>query len=168
MQTWEAGLISLLTRSAWTVQPGAPVGTVAANLSHFPEYLAFVERVRVAESPKGDAWLIASDDFCNPSGSGWNFLEEQLSIPAAEGDRQWIADIRAFWNEHLPIAISTRGDYAYLALDRSGRVVMGVAPELEETWEVAKSLDDLSGVLERQWASGTGEIYSTWLAQSDR
>jgi hypothetical protein len=38
---------------------------------------------------------------------------------------------------------------------------MGVAPELEETCEVAKSLDNLVDVLERQWASGVGEIYST-------
>ena len=59
------------------------------------------------------------------------------------------AEIRAFWNAHLPILLSVAGDYSYLAVcvDRTsanyGAVVEGYSPDFREPSTLCKSFDAL-------------------------
>ena len=57
---------------------------------------------------------------------------ELQSIEAAESDSEWIKRIKAFWDEHAPVMLSEKSGYAYFAIDRSGKIVLGREPEYEE------------------------------------
>lgn len=101
-------------------------------------------------SPDDAVWFLALEDYAGApasaaeaadDGFAWNAFE-RLSLDAAAGDPDRAA-IRAFWGRHLPILLSVRGPYAYLALRDDGVVVYGEEPEFEETEEVAPDLGAL-------------------------
>jgi hypothetical protein len=99
-------------------------------------------------------WLLTAKDYAGQSDSAfaWNEFELQ-SLEAAEGDQKWLEEIRAFWNDHFPIALSVRGGYAYWALKKDATVVNGREPEYEQTSTFAASfrqfLSRLPETLER-------------------
>ena len=71
-----------------------------------------------------------------------------VSLDAAEGDNSWTAEIKSFWNEHLPICLSLKDGYSYYALClKDGTIVTGEEPEFEETTEVAPSFRDFLQML---------------------
>ncbi|PTY04483.1 SMI1/KNR4 family protein [Verrucomicrobia bacterium LW23] len=87
-------------------------------------------------------WLLTAAEYADTVEGGFNWNAwEQLSIDSAEEeeDDEWIAEIKAFWDKHLPIATSVWDGYAYYALREDGSVVSGREPEFEETTEVAAS-----------------------------
>ncbi len=58
------------------------------------------------------------------------------------------AEIKSFWNEHLPICLSLKDGYSYYALClKDGTIVTGEEPEFEETTEVAPSFRDFLQML---------------------
>jgi hypothetical protein len=51
--------------------------------------------------------------------------------------------IVAFWDRHLPVLMSVRDGYGYLAIERDSlRVVSGREPEYEETTPVADTVGE--------------------------
>ena len=84
-------------------------------------------------SPDETCWLLTSCEYTGDSESSfaWNEWELQ-SIEAAGDDSGWIEQIKSFWNQHLPIALSVKDGYAYYALREDGTVVSGREPEFEE------------------------------------
>lgn len=71
-----------------------------------------------------------------------------MSLDAAEGDSSWIAEIKSFWNDHLPICLSLKDGYSYYALClKDGTIVTGEEPEFEETTQVAPSFRDFLQML---------------------
>ncbi len=108
-----------------------------------------IEVLRVVEScvSKGDkSWFITVKEITGKSGSefGWNEFE-QITLEAAEDDRDWIHSTVSFWNSHIPFVLSVDGEYSYYALELSAggyRVVEGCEPEFEETTVVAKSIEE--------------------------
>lgn len=52
-------------------------------------------------------------------------------------------EIKEFWNNHLPIIMSVKGDYSYYAISiMSGSIVQGEEPEFEECEIVADSFEE--------------------------
>lgn len=154
--------ITLLERSSWHVQLGEPKCCLSDHLTK-SGFAEFVRMVRSAESPRGRIWFLGSSDYCDDSGEGWNFIEESLSIPAADGNSKWISEIRDFWSSHVPIAIRASGDYSYLAIDRIGQVVTGCAPLFEETQVVASSFEQLIEIM----GDGASRLAQEWLSDLD-
>ena len=71
------------------------------------------------------AWLLCLEDFEEADGGGFRWNEfEQLSLQAAAdaGDTVWQADIRRFWDAHIPVGLSVGGAYEYYAIDRKSVV----------------------------------------------
>src|SRR5690606_24889599 len=68
------------------------------------------------------------------------FRHESLAAAPGEAERSAVDD---FWSSHIPILMSVRDGYEYLALAPDGRVVRGGEPEYEEVAVVAAGLDTL-------------------------
>ena len=145
--------LDALTTLGWTVQAGTQSQRLPAEID--TRYPAIPDRVRsflelVATCIRGDekVWFLTSADYAGDSGSSfaWNEWEK---IESEDADDDTTAQIRAFWNAHLPILHSVQGDYAYLAVcvDRAsknyGAVVQGYAPDFRETSTLSRSFDEL-------------------------
>lgn len=106
-------------------------------------FLEFLKRVKACVTPDQKSWFLCLDDYLGTADSAfkWNEMEQ---ISFVEGDDDYNEPIVAFWDQHLPIALSVRDDYAYYALrvkDDFGTVVSGFEPYFEEPSPVAPSLE---------------------------
>ena len=97
-------------------------------------WLQFIGQVRELSSPDETTWFLCAEDYDTRLDHTWRWNEwEELSLQSAEGDDAWRAEIRAFWDDHLPIVLSVRDGYAYYAISMTdGSVVYGSEPEFEE------------------------------------
>ncbi len=108
------------------------------------QWLDFTGRVRQLASPDDMVWFLCPEDFAARSGAAFSWNEwERLSLECAEGDAGWQAEIRRFWDGHLPIVMSVKGGYSYYAIAmEDGSVVHGTEPEFEARETVAASFSD--------------------------
>jgi hypothetical protein len=142
-------LLNTLQGRGWDVKRAkvrAP--QLLRRYSSIPQsFREFSERFERCVHPDEDAWFLSGADYEGRSDSvfRWNEFEE-LSLEAAEGDEEWRDEIRIFWDCYLPIAISVRSGYSYLALSirGNGAVVYGREPDFEDVTEVAVSFELLS------------------------
>lgn len=88
-----------------------------------------------------DMWFLTHDNFLD---GVWSYNDfENMSLEAADGDEEWCAEIKEFWDNTFPIIMSIGGDYQYFAIKLdSGEVVQGWEPEFEECFVVAESFDE--------------------------
>ncbi len=119
-----------------------------------PDHRVFLERVRSAVSPDEKAWLLCEDDYNGLSevAFAWNCWE-QMSLEAAEGDIELTQSVRNFWSADIPVLLSVKSHYAYLAIgadaSNAGQILYGNEPEFEEATYFCESftvmLEGLSG-----------------------
>lgn len=123
----------------------ASLMVAAAGRAAIPSgYLGFLSQFHSLSSEDESRWFLSLEDFAGVSDSAFAWNEfERISVDAAI-DEQEAEEIRAFWQEYLPIAMSVAGDYQFIALSRrSGAVVHGVEPEFENVTTLAPSLESL-------------------------
>ena len=105
----------------------------------------FLDYVSKAESADGSAWFLCMDDYENTNntdGFEWNEFEK-MSLASAESDEEK-EQIKKWWESHLPVAMSVKGEYTFLAIDlNNGNIVQGYAPEFEDTEVVAENFEAL-------------------------
>ncbi len=104
----------------------------------------FITSYAKVETHDGKAWLLGVNDFQSTSDSAFTANDfEKMSLLSAEGDHNWQQDIIQFWNNHLPLYISVRNGYEYIAYDlENGYFVEGIEPEFEEVSVVASSISE--------------------------
>lgn len=107
-------------------------------------WLQFIGEVRALFSADEAVWFLCAEDYDTRLDHAWRWNEwEELSLQNAEGDEAWAREIKAFWDEHLPIVLSVREGYAYYAISMAdGAVVYGCEPEFEECEQVAGSFGE--------------------------
>lgn len=106
------------------------------------DWLDFAQYFEDCVNGDSNIWFLCSYNFEDDSAFRWNEFE-LISLEAAEGDEDWQADIREFWNNYLPIAMSVGGDYHYYAIcTKTGEVFEGWEPEFEEPEICAASFTD--------------------------
>jgi hypothetical protein len=111
-------------------------------------YMQFLGNVVYCQNSEENVWFLSEDDFEGKSDSAfaWNEFELQ-SLECSLGDAQLIAEIKNFWDTHIPILISVKGYYSYLAIstlkNEYGVVVEGSAPEYEEVTKLCDSFEEL-------------------------
>ena len=155
-----------LAGSGWIIELTQARTIVPAPLAHVDEALRrFVATTGSCESADGAIWFMGADDYERDDGEGWNFLQKQISEPSADGAPKWLDEITRFWGEHVPFAISARGDYGYLAVNRSGAVVCGYAPELEDARVVAESYSAFIERIVEECRNRSGDFYDAWIRQ---
>lgn len=136
-----------LRGAGWRVGalPGRMPPAVAARYRTAPaDWRRFAEAADAVIAPTEDLWFLTWADFgATDVAFTWDAFE-RLSLESCAGEPKLEADVRRFWDAHLPVLLSVRGHYAYLAIDLAdGRVVHGEEPEFEQTTGVASSFREL-------------------------
>ena len=112
-------------------------------------FQTFLDFVSKAESADGSAWFLCASDYGiaykapdDMHGFEWNEFEKtSLENTNSDDEKQ---RIKNWWECHLPIAMSVKGDYTFLAIDINTRnIVQGYAPEFEDTEVVAENFEAL-------------------------
>ncbi|MCH5205630.1 MAG: hypothetical protein J1F09_01670 [Oscillospiraceae bacterium] len=110
------------------------------------EWVDFIGCFNVCINGENNLYFQLAEDFEEQdNGFRWNEFE-MISLEAAKGDEEWTANIREFWDNYLPIAVSVGGDYHYYAIGiKTGEVFDGWEPEFEEPEIVAAGFGDFIG-----------------------
>src|SRR5215470_4959968 len=169
-QEWEDFAVALVRRR-WRLEqksPEQPLTLSAEIQRRYPqlpeEYETFLNLFASAVSPDGKAWFLCEGEYNGNSDCVWPWNEcERQSLEAGGKDAALAESIRAFWDEHLPIAFSVKGEYAYLALTVSpedfGSVVYGHEPEYEDGEIICGSFGELTGLMVQFLRRGPGQQY---------
>ncbi|QIF02690.1 SMI1/KNR4 family protein [Roseimicrobium sp. ORNL1] len=140
--------IARLRSLGWTCQwHPQPVHLPLSLRSRYPwlppDYIDFVTGLDECVSSDETRWILAPADFDLHEHHAWQHdAWETLSVESAAGDEQLVAQIREFWDAHIPISLGVGDGYSFYAIrvgDRSGVVVTGREPEFEDIAEVALS-----------------------------
>ena len=145
--------IDALRTLGWTVQAGSePRSLPQAIHDRYPaipsSLRSFLEHIETCVRDDEKVWFLTLADYARDGGSSfaWNEWE---TLESEDADPETSAEIRTFWNAHLPILLSVQGDYAYLAVcvDRAspnyGSVVEGYHPDFREPSTLCRSFDEL-------------------------
>ena len=147
--------MGVLKSENWIIEKRAPfiyssktLGATKFNTNLLPpEYLSFLEKYTLFNNPDDSAWFLMLEDFSENSDSAfsWNEFEKQgltAALDCNESER-----IENFWINNLPILISTKDGYSYLAIEflinGSYRIVWGREPEYEEISHFCDSFSEL-------------------------
>lgn len=104
-------LTKSLTEQGWKVemQENTQIPTeIAQRYDSLPtDYIYFLRNMKACVNSAETVWMLCPDDFApqGEDGFAWNEFEK-MSLDAAEGDNIWTAEIKSFWNEHLPILMT--------------------------------------------------------------
>ena len=119
---------------------------------NLPElWLQFIGTVSELFSGDETTWFLCAEDYDSRLDHAFWWNEwERLSLESAEGDEVWEAEIKSFWDRHLPIVMSVADGYAYYAISmEDGAVVYGREPEFEACEQVAASFPEfLAGIMD--------------------
>ncbi|MQP35807.1 hypothetical protein GEO20_28075 [Rhodococcus erythropolis] len=127
------------TRSASAPVPQPLVGVC-------DQLIVWASSFSVLASSDDQVWFLSAENYAGGVGVSdeafpWNaFRHESLAVASGPAER---AAINAFWSTHLPILLSVRNGYEYLALAPDGQVVRGGEPEFEEVTVVATDFEAL-------------------------
>jgi hypothetical protein len=145
--------IDTLGALGWTAQAASePRPLPQAICDRYPaipsSLRSFLEHIETCMRGDEKVWFLTYADYAGDGGSSfaWNEWE---TLESEDADADTIAEIRTFWNAHLPILLSVQGDYEFLAVcvdrasSRYGSVVHGYAPDFREASTLCRSFDEL-------------------------
>ncbi len=129
----------------WAYEPPlSPDGGVPSALRAAPgAAIRWVSSFSLLSSADETTWFWSGEDYSSgpERAFAWNELE-QLSIQAAITNDE-AAAVSRFWSRHVPILLSVRDGYEYLAVRDDGAVVHGAEPEFEDASVVWSRFEDL-------------------------
>ncbi|MDE6657435.1 MAG: SMI1/KNR4 family protein [Oscillospiraceae bacterium] len=117
------------------------------NLSCIELYIDFLKNFSKIESYDSCTWFLCEEDYrrnYKTNEFSWNEFEK-ISIAYAidESEQKYI---KKWWSWHLPIAISVKNKYCYLAIDLKdnfGSIIYGEEPEFEIESIIAPDFETL-------------------------
>ena len=136
-----------LQEAGWTCEPPAPTEEDVPSALHTASepVIRWVSSFSLLSNSDETVWFLSRDDYSTGAEGAFAWNEwEQLSIQAAITDAEAEA-VSRFWKHHLPILLSVRNGYEYLAVRDDGAVVHGTEPEFEEADVVFSHFEDLLG-----------------------
>ena len=139
------GAARSLRAAGWACeQPLSEEDVLPSALQAAPEpVIRWVSSFSLLSNSDDTVWFLSRDDFTASTDSAFAWNEfEQLSMVAAATDHEADA-VSRFWKRHLPVLLSVRDGYEYLAVRDDGAVVHGTEPEFEEAVVVFSHLEDL-------------------------
>lgn len=134
-----------MQEGGWTCEsPTSTEDGLPSALQAAPEaVIRWVSSFSLLSNSDETVWFLSRHDYSTGDEDAfvWNECEQQ-SLQAATTDDEAVAVAR-FWTRHLPILLSVRDDYEYLAVRDDGAVVHGAEPEFEEAAVVFSHFEDL-------------------------
>ena len=128
------------------IRPNPPLPRwITDRYHHIPDlWRQFTAAVSELSSGDETTWFLCAEDYDSRLDHAFWWNEwERLSLESAEGDEVWTAEIKSFWDDHLPIVLSVGDGYAYYAVSmEDGAVVYGREPEFEGCERVAGSFEE--------------------------
>lgn len=134
-----------LQHAGWTYEPPTSTGDGAPSpLRTAPDtVIRWVSSFSLLANADETVWFLSRDDYSTGAAGAFAWDEyEQLSLQAAMTDDA-AAAVSRFWTRHLPLLLSVRNGYEYLAVRDDGAVVHGAEPEFEEAVVVFSHFEDL-------------------------
>lgn len=146
--------LRLLASKGWTVEQ-AQSGELPAlrpeirvRYPRIPEpFERFLARVRSCVNADETIWFLCAEDYnIDPvdAAFAWNEFEK-MELEDQGPDGADPAEVRQFWDEHLPFMLSVGSEYAYLGFRvtdaRFGSVVEGYDIDLREPSDVARDFE---------------------------
>lgn len=116
------------------------------NLKTEKCFLDFLKAFSKVESEDQKVWFWCFNDYRNsnnPDEFTWNELEK-MSLSYAENDIE-SNKIKEWWRLRLPISLSLKDEYSYVAIDfsdNSSRIITGNEPIFEDSEIIANSFED--------------------------
>lgn len=125
------------------------------------DYLEFLQQFQTITNESENVWFNSIEDFNGDSDSEFRWNEfEMMGLEALKDDEDSCDMIRQFWDNHIPILISVKGEYQYLCIDLSpenyGKIYYGVEPEFEESAEFV--CDSFNHLLKMLSSTEKGDI----------
>lgn len=104
------------------------------------DYLEFLQQFQTITNESDNVWFNSIEDFYGEAYSGFRWNEfELMGLEALQDDEESCNMIRQFWDNHIPVLMSVKGEYQYLCIDLSpenyGKIYYGIEPEFEESAE---------------------------------
>ena len=131
-----------LSERGWEVkrcrEPKTLPNDVSERYTWLPsDVLSVLGRIENAFSPDETSWfntcaLIRGEVEVAFTWDEW----ERMSLTAAEGFPQFLLSTRVFWDNHFPFFMSVKSGYAFAAVRRDFKIVVGEELEFEETDDV--------------------------------
>ncbi len=146
-------LLKELRKRGWVIRESADSlellpDTVRTRYPPIPPAVAdFLRRLEVCHNATEDAWMLTPAEFRKTAAGAFRWNEyELMALEGAKDDPGLQSEVRAFWNEHLPIVLAVHSDYDYLAVRLAepdfGSIVHGYAPEWESPSRIARSFEE--------------------------
>jgi len=127
-----------------------------------PEMIDLLDGLKSCVNVGQTAWLLCRDDFRSESELEWRWDEfEQMQLVWAEGEEDE-RRIRAFWDTHVPVLLSTHTGYVFFAVSLNpgsfGQVVHGLLENGNDEAEiVAGTIHELlTQVIDGRWPAEMG------------
>lgn len=107
------------------------------------DFILFLSNVKSCMFHDESVWIITTEDYAGVAESEYRWNEfEMMDVESLERDKdvEGAAEIRKWWDRHLPICISVASGFSHYAIDlKDGSVVYGYEPDFEEVEHVASS-----------------------------
>ncbi len=115
--------------------------------------MGFLNQFKKISNSDETTWFNSIEDFNNELDNEFKWNEfELLSRDWCEGDEDELKMIEKFWVEHIPILMSVKHQYEFLAIDLTnehyGKIVHGIEPEFENVIDYCKDFDALITLFE--------------------
>lgn len=157
-------LLTELRKRGWTIEESehslallpAPIRPRYPTVPSAVE--EFLRSLDVCHNAAEDAWMLTPAEFRKTDAEGFRWNEyELMALETAEGEPDRQSEVRAFWDDHLPIMMAVHSDYDYLAVRLAepnvGSIVHGFAPEWENPSLVSHSFEEFLARFSEEAAS---------------
>ncbi|WP_369939163.1 hypothetical protein [Xanthomonas medicagonis] len=138
---------SVIAREPPGSAPGIPWLPPVAFERLPSDYAGFLHAYRAFGNADATAWFLMLEDYAGATDASFAWDEFEAQSLAAALDEEAREEIRRFWRRHLPILISLKDGYSFLALDLSepgsAPVMIGSAPEYEDVSPFCRSIEEL-------------------------
>lgn len=119
------------------------------------EYLTFLKKFKEIVNETHTTWFNLSKEFNGTTENEFKWNEfELLSIEWSEEDVDELTTIAEFWNKHIPVIMSVKDQYQFLAIclekEKYGEIVHGTEPAFENVTKICNDFNELVDLLERK------------------
>ncbi|WP_108868936.1 SMI1/KNR4 family protein [Aquimarina aquimarini] len=119
------------------------------------EYLIFLRGFESITNMSDTIWFNSNNDFNAESDNEFKWNEfELLSLEWSEDDDDELINIVDFWKNHIPIILSVKDGFQFLAIclenEKYGEIVHGREPVFEDVTKICNSFNELIYLFEKK------------------